>query len=227
MLSLLNETRPASAVCPKGKSCCVTAFADAGCRLQAGEFCSSGTNSAAGSWRTLLQAKLSIAGAKSVSLEVRWVKDKSQSVDNEGEVLRLRACGKFAASGAGCYPKEGAGFRFGSYFNTPAGQCVMSQDIAKVSGYKLKSALANMVAEKKSQNSAEGKADAARQKEDKESTRADALAKAMAKPKDEEALALTDLVLELLDADERDDMWSVPDLVSAKGSFQLTIKDGK
>lgn len=231
-LTLLNETQPTSGVCPKGKSCCIVAFADAGCRLQAGEFCSSGTNSAAGNWKALMDTKMSVGNAKSISLEVRWVKDESQSANNGDEVLRLRACGEFSNSGSGCYPKEGAGLRFGSYYNTPAGQCVMTEDMAQVSGYKLKGALVSMVEVTSSQNSAEGKADAARQKND---AQADASArqkinldKAVAQPKGvETSQALVDLVMELLEANEGDYTASVPDLLSLGGSFQLTMKDTK
>merc|ERR1712086_92776 len=228
-LILISGTSPDAAVCKKGQSCCVIGYTDKACKQQKGEFCSTASNTEAEKWRPMLQMNTKIGDAKEATLDVRWEKDLSKGLKNEGDVLRLRACGTFKKSeGHSCYPKDGVGLRFGNLFSTPAGQCLRAADLAmpKASA-EMNKALSKLIVESASSKQNEAsKVDTAGKKLDQKAEKKEqerAAIKIAVMPKTE---ALDDLVLLLMDMDSGDflDESKAKALFEITGSFSFRLK---
>jgi len=226
-LILINGTSPDAAVCKKGESCCVIGYTDNACKQQKGEFCSTASNAEAEKWRPMLQMNTQIADAKEATLDVRWEKDKSKGLKNEGDVLRLRACGTFKKSeGHSCYPKDGVGLRFGEIFNMPAGQCLRAVDMPPSSA-KMNKAVSKLIVESASSKQNEAtKVDTAGKKLDQKAAKKEQAEAAIKLAVIPHAEALDDLVLQLMDMDSGDflDESKAKALFEITGSFSFRLK---
>jgi hypothetical protein len=217
----LSTIFPGSSKCDAGKTCCLVSFADEKCESEGEKMCTVGGESNQKNWQQMISTSLPISGKDvDVSLQVQWAKDESKALDEEqGSVLRVRACGAFIGGTSQCFPRRGAGYRFTDYFNAPFGECIVAGDVVIVSKGKLRKDLTSTVQGLKSQQSAQD--DTASQKEDAKSDSANNQKQNLDKAFGGQG-HLAELVTELLEIGDGEFLTQTAWLGSTS-SFQLTM----
>lgn len=147
-----------SGVCLRGK-CCLTAYTDGKCKKRKASLCAAAAaKPVVPKWTPIVQIKTTftrkisspdmasnctanctVAFKRTMKVQAQW---SPVSAKKNGQVLRLRVCGKFTQFGSkgadACYPRKGMGFSLARVFNAPAGSCIHAEDFVAVSRPKLK-----------------------------------------------------------------------------------------